>query len=745
MDRRSFLKLGALTASSGVVGACGQVSQKVIPYVVPPDDGVNPVDGYWYATTCRECNAGCGVMVRTVNGRAKKIEGNPEHPISGGKTCVRGQAAVQRVYHRERLSQPMVAKGGGKFDKITWDKAISMLGDKLAGADGKVFYLNDGANDITAGVASAVFGQMPGFSMASNHEPGKESLFAGGAALSEYPRTPYPDMENAEFSILLGADIFESDRSPVFYGRAFGQSRRGRPSIRGRMVYIGSRLSATASACDRWLPSPPGKLGKVALSVAQVIVDTVIARGLANSIPRNALGRWSEALGEYAPEKVSEEVEIEADILRRLAKPFIEEAPAIIIAGDDVAGYTNGVAGLDAVEFINMISYEIGREKLRIKHRHNPEPDPDLKERMLGSFGQKPDEQTFEALKKTVDGMAAGDFQVGLVSHTNPVFDTPAGLKFKEAFSKVPFKVVFANFMDETAAEADLVLPDHHWLESWSAQVPDFSPGVPLLNLQQPVIRPFLDTRPAADVLLAAAERAGMKTPGKNGEEYIRSVIVKFRAEMMEIPPTLSDSRAWQFLLRKGGWWPLEEEQELTPTPDNMTLWNLKDKLRVSEPEFSGGAEHKYHLHLYQTVHMGRGEGANQAWLQEAPDPMTTLMWQSWIEMNPATAAKLGVIEGELVTVSSPHGSITGPVFPFPGIRPEVIAVPIGYGHTNYGKYGTNRGANPMNLLGADVDSRSGGLAWRSQKVSVKKAKGSVVMLRNAHPKGEYKGEIFQL
>ncbi len=748
MDRRSFLKVGAVTASSGVLGACGQVTKKVIPFVTRPDDGVNPVDGYWYATTCAECNSGCGVIVRTVNGRAKKIEGNAVHPVNGGKLCAKGQAAVQRVYHRDRLTQPLMrkgAKGSGKFEPVTWEKAIATLGEKLAGAEGSVFYLNSGNNDITAGVANAILGKMSGFTMATNHDPGKESQFAGGATLNEYPHTPYPDLENAEFSLLLGADIFESDRNPVFFARSFGASRRDRPSIRGRLVYCGSRLSSTAASCDKWFPVPPGYLGVLALSIAHVVVESVISRGLAQSIQRNALGRWSEALAEYAPEKVADKVEIKAELIRRIARPFIDEAPAVAIAGDDIAGYSNGVEGLDAVAFLNMVSYEIGREKLRIKPRHTPVSDQDLKQRMLAWFGLAPEKQTFRRLKELVDAMSAGKYKVGVIHHTNPVFDTPASLDVKTALGKVGFVAAFANFMDETTSQADLVLPDHHWLESWSAQVPNFVPGVPVLNLRQPVIRPFNDTRSATDVLLAAAGKAGMKIPAKNGEEYIRKIVDKFRAEMLEIDPTLSRDAAWRTLLSKGGWWPSEEEQEPSETPSNDKLWAMKNRLKVNDPSFEGGSGFPYHLHLYQTVHMGRGAGANQGWLQEAPDPITTLMWQSWVEMNPATASKYGLIEGDLVTVTSPHGSITAPVFPYVGIRPDVISIPLGYGHTEYGEIANNRGANPMKLIGTGMDSQSGALAWRSCKVNVKKAGGSVVMLRSAHPEGEYKGEIFQL
>lgn len=748
MDRRSFLKLGALSATAGAAGACGQVAQKVIPYVTIPDDGVNPVDGYYYATTCQECNAGCGVIVRTVNGRAKKIEGNAAHPISRGSACARGQAAVQRVYHPERLSKPLALKGpkgSGAFEPVSWEEAVEILGKKLLGAEGQVFYLNNGANDLCSGIAAAVFGAMPGFMMAGNRDPGVESQFAGGADLREYPRVPYPDLENAEFSLLFGADIFESDRSPVFFGRAFGASRRDRASIRGRLVYAGSRLSSTAAACDKWIPTPPGRLGILALSVAQVVVETVISRGLAQSIPRNAMGRFSDALATYAPEKVAAELETQPDVIRRLALPFVEEAPAVAIAGDDMAGHTNGVAGVDAVEFLNMISYEIGREKLRIKPRLTPEPDYDLAARMAGWFGLAPDQQSFRRLKKLSDDALSGRFKVGIISHTNPVFDTPAPLKFADALKATPFVAVFASFMDETAALADLILPDFHWLEGWSAEMPVFAPGVPVLNLRQPVVAAYRDARAQGDILLAAARRAGMAAPADSADGYLLKFIAKFRAEMLDIPPLLTDREALEFLLRRGGWWPSATEAEPEPAPGHERLWKYKDRLATNPPLFDGAQEGAFHLHPYQTAHLGRGAGANQAWLQEAPDPITTLMWQSWIEMNPSSAARLGLVEGDLVTVTSPHGSITAPVFPYPGIRPDVVALPLGYGHTNYGALATGLGANPMALLGLAMDDRSGALAWRSQMVTVKKAGGSVKMLRNAHPEGEYKGEIFQL
>lgn len=745
MDRRSFLKIGAVAASATAAGACSRASQKVIPYVATPDDGANPVEGDYYATTCGECNAGCGLIVRTVNGRAKKIEGNAAHPVNGGKACARAQASVQALYHPERLATPMLSKGkGAGFDAITWEKAAEILGSKLAGAEGKVFFLNSGANDAASGAVNAIFGKMDGFFMAGNTEPGIESLIAGGAELSPNPRLPFPDMDHAQFGLLLGADIFESGPSPVYWGRAFGESRRGRSSVRGRFVYAGPRLSATAAICDLWLPIPPGRLGLLALSVSQVVVDSIIARNLAASIQRNTLGRWAEALKEYEPEKTAAKLDLSAEYIRRLAVPFVDESPAVAVAGADVTGHVNGVDGLNAVEFLNMLSYEIGREKLRIHARQTPEPNHGLKARMMGALGIAPQEQGYARLSKLVASMAEGKFSAGIIYHTNPVFDTPAALKFKDAMAKVDFTVAVANFMDETAAQASLVLPDHHWLESWAVQVPDFAPGVPVFNLRQPVVNPFFGGKSATDVILAAAAAAKLMTPAADTEAYVAGVINAFRAEMLGAPAYLNDVEFRRHLLRNGGWWPSAIDAEPTPPPAGQAMWDYRDKLKTAEPEFDGN-ENAYYLHPFQTVHMGRGKGANLGWMQEAPDPVTTLMWQFWVEMNPVTAAKIGVVEGDMVKITSAHGSITAPVFPYKGIRPEVIAAPIGYGHTNYGSLANGRGANVMSLLGPLADKASGALAWRAQKVKVEKADGKVKMLRNAHPEGEYKGEIFQL
>ena len=114
LDRRQFLKLGGATAFATLFGGCEKVQKKIIPFVIPPENQVLG-EALWYASACGQCPAGCGVVVRVSEGRAKKIEGNPLHPVNRGKLCARGQAALQALYHPERLSGPMKLSGAARI------------------------------------------------------------------------------------------------------------------------------------------------------------------------------------------------------------------------------------------------------------------------------------------------------------------------------------------------------------------------------------------------------------------------------------------------------------------------------------------------------------------------------------------------------------------------------------------------------------------------------------------------------
>jgi molybdopterin-containing oxidoreductase family iron-sulfur binding subunit len=173
----------------------------------------------------------------------------------------------------------------------------------------------------------------------------------------------------------------------------------------------------------------------------------------------------------------------------------------------------------------------------------------------------------------------------------------------------------------------------------------------------------------------------------------------------------------WTTVLQAGVWGEKTRKASNNFVPDKRVI----EKIAVAAPEFAGDSDaYPFLLHPYVSNSLRDGRGANLPWLQELPDPMTGVVYGSWVELHPSTANKLGLDEGDLVEVESPQGKIAAPVLIYPAIRPDVIAMPIGQGHAEYGRYARNRGANPMQILAPVMDSETGSLASSATRVKLR-------------------------
>src|SRR5260370_25678185 len=134
MKRRDFFKIVTATGAAAAAGGCQQATEMILPMVVPNEQLV-PGVAAWFATVCRECPAGCGVLARNRDGRVVKLEGNPDHPVNRGGLCIRGQAALQGLYHPDRVSGPQ-RRDGAIFTSLGWDEALKAVGERLTAARG---------------------------------------------------------------------------------------------------------------------------------------------------------------------------------------------------------------------------------------------------------------------------------------------------------------------------------------------------------------------------------------------------------------------------------------------------------------------------------------------------------------------------------------------------------------------------------------------------------------------------------
>jgi anaerobic selenocysteine-containing dehydrogenase len=721
MDRRSFIKLTAITTSSAALAGCGNPENQFIRFV--PEDPITPGIASFKPSVCPVCAAGCGLTVRVMDAdaevvrdgqagvvtilAAKKLEGAADHPVNRGGTCARGQAAIQITYHPDRITQPLRRsgdRGTGRYEAVSWDEAIAELVkrlDALAGAGNQkaLAWLGRARQSRRAAIVDrflAGYGAPP----AVTFELFGDDVLRRANAMS-YGRAQLPtfDLANSRSVINFGADLFGTWNSPVSQARAYGEMRQGRRGIRGHFVQVESRMSQTGANADEWVPVRPGTEGALALGLAQAIVAGKLRPGDA--------GR---DLSAYTPEAVEKVTGVEARRIERLARELAETNPAVAIVGGAPLAHTNGLFNALAVNALNRVLGSV------------EQPGGVFFTPQAEDFRLKPE------ATGTLEAMIAGNPQLLLLDGANPVFTAPPAWKVRDAFIKVPFIASFGSFLDETSALADLILPDHSFLESFVDAVPESGSLVPVASAAPPAMRPLHQTRSTPDVLLDVGRRLAtpVALPWMTYEEMLGATF----------------GEGWTEVQQRGGLWPQPSvagapadappadagSQRTRPTATTPVTSApvgrvLPDPAQAEQPAFDGDAQqYPFYFLPYPSSNFLDGSAAHLPWLQEMPDPLTSAMWSSWVEINPATAARLGISGGDVVEIASTQGRVRAPAVIFPGIAPDMVAMPVGQGHELFTRYASGRGQNAASLIAPMKDAATGALAWAATRVRVTRA-----------------------
>lgn len=717
VSRRDFLKLAGLgAATTAVLTGCGPASRYVVrePYQQMPE--YNSVgQSTYYATTCRECAAGCGLIVRTYQGRAIKVEGNPNHPLNLGKTCARGQATLHGLYNPDRVTDPIKkSRGDATGDIVSWDDAIQTVADTLKNNQPSEIAFLLGTNsdhlfDLVSDVANATgmnapvrFGSMSLFESRATLSKASENLL-GQAGL------PWFDIGNADVVFSFGANFLETWLSPLPYTRAFAAMRKTTETkLRGQMVQFEARMSATGGKADKWISLQPGSEGLVALAIGRIVAEK---KGVA--VPR--------IFSSVEPAEVAKQADVKLEALELVADMFAEAKNPIAIPGGAALGQTNGLAVAEAVLALNALVNNFGKSGGVYLSALAPNENE-----YHGSAST-------QEMQTLVDKMKNGEIKVLFVHGVNPVFELPNTLDFKGALSNVSQMISFSVFPDETAFEADYVFPDHHGLEGWGYQRVATGVSLPVLSGAQPVVTPYYNTRSTADVLIEAARLAGgsfaSALPFADEVEFLQNKVSALRGESGGSFSALDDATFMATFQQFGGWW---KNINALGSPDASSALSKSIKSEVAE--FAGEGEFFFVPFMSPTL---GDAGANKPWLQELPDPTTTVMWTTWIEINPETAYELQLENDEVVKVISEAGEIEVPVYMYPAIRPDTVAIPFGQGHTAYGRYAENRGSNPFDLLGKHFN-KAGDLAFAGMKVKIEKTGKTKPVSRNESTMGVY-------
>jgi anaerobic selenocysteine-containing dehydrogenase len=700
ISRRDFLKIaGVGSAVTAVLTGCGPMSRYVVrqPYSDMPEYTVTGGNTY-FATTCGECPAGCGLVVRTAQGRAIKVEGNPDHPVSHGSTCSRGQATVEGLYNPDRVKGPgkQAQRGSGVFESLQWDQAISVVKDALQNPGQVAFFMGlfpDHLYNLVEIIAEALSipkTNLVRYSTLGEFEERNTLMKASQKILGAF-KIPYFDIENASVTFSFGANFVETWLSPVAYGDAYGLMRQGHAGQRGYLVHFESHLSQTGASADEWIPINPGSEAVTAQAIGRLVAELT-----GKPVPQafSTVNVADAATASGIPESE----------LRRLARVFADASSKVAIPGGVPMGSTNGQAAAEAILALNVQADNLGQ------------PGGVY---FLPDFPIYPDQlgapSSLDEISALIDQMNNGQIKTLFVHGVNPVYGLPQALGFTKALQNVPQVISFASFPDETYMQADYVFPDNTPLESWGYQRIVTGSNRSAVSGLQPVVLTLYDTRPTVDVLLAAAQAIGgdlaTKVVWVDEVDFLQASV----AELMDqggFYTAGTHAEFWAQWQKYGGWW--------KNVPDWIAPVASSDQPLTPPAAEYDGSEADYKLLLLPFPHPNLADGSvtNRPWLQESPDPMTTVMWNSWVEINPETANVLGITSDDLVKISSPVGSVEASVYVYPGIPPNVIAIPLGEGHTALGRYAQGYGINVLDLLGIKLNE-AGSLAFMATRANV--------------------------
>jgi menaquinone reductase, molybdopterin-binding-like subunit len=420
--------------------------------------------------------------------------------------------------------------------------------------------------------------------------------------------------------------------------------------------------------------------GVVALGIAQVIMKSGAHKPADAGQAGMRIDGWSNGLTEYTPAEVEKRTGVPAARIERLAKEFAEQKPGLAVIAGPAVAHTNGLFNALAVNALNALVGSIGTP---------------------GGIFFMPQQNsgTETNFAKNSEIAVSPQTQVLLVDGANPVYGAPKAWKVKETFMQIPYIISFGNFIDETSVLADLILPDHSFLESWVQSMPESGAKTAVVSTAGPVMQPLHETRSTPDVLIDVGKK--LKKPVdlgvKNFEEMVKALRPSPAAPLPPRPLPAGEAR------------------------------------KYADPQFDGDAnEYAFHFLPYPSQALLDGSLAHLPMLQELPDPMSSAIWSSWAEINLKTAEKMGIRQGDWIEISSRQGTLRVPAFPSPGIAPDVIAMPAGQGHENFTRYATGRGTNPVSILAPVTEPETGSLAWAATRVKVTRvadADGTLVLL----------------
>lgn len=674
--RREFLTvMGASMAMAGFACARRPVN-KIIPYVVQPEEITVGVAN-WYASTS---GLGSGILIKTREGRPIKLEGNPDDPDSQGALSTREQASVLDLYDPDRLQGPLKKGAPASWEEI--DSEISAQLKAAAAQGGAVRVLSQPlASRSTRRLFSDFVsqfknGKLVEYSWSDAHEiaDGQKSAY-GTSVIPRY------HFDQADVVVSLGSDFLDSGAAALANSKAWVKKRKlgngnSSQAKMSKFFAFESTPTVTGTNADQRVAVRGGDELLAALAIAhEIIVRRKKTRYAGDPSVVSALSPFSAA---------SLKGRMDVEIVQEAAEDLLAaQGKGIVIAGA-LHSHTSHAGALHAVA--NLLNSALGNEGATVDGTASP-------------YYNYCDHSDFDAL---LGEMRAGKVDVLLIHESNLAYGLPSSLGFADALSKVKTVVLASTSNNETAKLSHYVAANHHFLENWG----DAERRKGLFTLQQPAIAPMYQTRAFQDSLLSWSKMAGLSLRG-SWYDYLRG---QWKSIHRSHGGGDSFQRFWEKTLEHG----VLDVSQKRGSARSFRTGALNGVRGAGTAQMN---ETGLSLVLYEKSAIRDGSQANNAWLQEAPDPITTATWDNYLSVSPATAEKKGLRTHDVVKVTSGDHSVEVPVLVVPGMHASAVSLAVGYGRTAAGKVGTRVGVDASGF----VTRHSSGLSYVSQNVFVEK------------------------
>ncbi|HVS16128.1 MAG TPA: 4Fe-4S dicluster domain-containing protein [Thermoanaerobaculia bacterium] len=661
--RRALLEwTAAFTALGGV--ACRRPVEHLVPFVDPPADHLPGVPER-YATALALGQNAYGVVVTSHDGRPTKIEGNELHPASLGATSAWQQAAILDLYDPDRTRELVRRPGPGEsrlWEAATWDEWLEEW-TRIAFTSGRSGGANLGV--VVEGYASPTFAdaarrfreRFPGAHWVV-HEPIDDSLAVAGVRLATGVRgRPVARVREARCVLALDSDFLFAESDAVRLAREWSEARRLGTGPISRLYVAESTLTVTGANADHRVALHPTRLAPFALQVARELRSAGLALPGLEPAEEGATGLDGELV----------------DRARWIAEDLLAAGGrALILVGREQTPALHALA-------------------LQILHE-------------LGALGQTltlvepPDTEWDDpaAMARLGGAMERGEVDTVAVLGGNPAYTMPSGVDFARRFGQLERSFHLGSHLDETGRLARWHLPRAHTLEAWG-DVRAFD-GTP--SVVQPLIRPLFDGRSSLEVLHAMATDTFLPGAQLVRGVWRESILAPATAgEAADRPAEHRWEAAWRRALHDG----LGPTIQSQPQQASEAARSVRQPLAWGDLVAELGAaelapDPPLTLELRPSALVHDGRFANNAWLQELPDPIAKTCWDNALWISETTAAELGVEDGARLRLRAGEAEVEAPVLIVPGQADRTLSLALGYGRTAAGRIGTGVGVDAYPL-----------------------------------------------